>query len=91
MKNVLIGHLNQEIGINIDRPFKIEPALLLKVEDDYFTIQDHRNKYIHHFSYHSIVQIIENKEGVEVGGMFSHKDRYPIVIKVSHLVEYIPG
>ncbi len=75
----------------MERPFKIESALLTQVEDDYFTIKDHKNNYIHHFTYNSIVQVIENQEGVETGGLFSHKERFPIVIKVSHLVEYIPG
>lgn len=90
MKDILSKHVNQEVGINLDRPFRIESALLLNVEDDHFTIQDHKNEYIHHFSYASIVQVIENPDGVEVGGLFSHKKRFPIVIKVGHLVEHIP-
>lgn len=91
MKDVLERHLNQEVGINLERPFRVESALLTKVEDDYFTIQDHKNDYIHHFSYASIVQVVENPDGVEIGGLFSHKKRFPVVIKVGHLVEHIPA
>ncbi|MDH3688350.1 MAG: hypothetical protein OEU36_02545 [Gammaproteobacteria bacterium] len=91
MKDVLERHLNQEVGINLERPFRVESALLIKVEDDYFTIQDHKNDYIHHFSYASIVQVVENPDGVEIGGLFSHKKRFPVVIKVGHLVEHIPA
>jgi len=91
MKDVLTRHVNQEVGINLDRPFRVESALLLNVEHDYFTIQDHKNDYIHHFSYASVVQIIENPGGVEVGGLFTHKRRFPVVIKVGHLVEHVPA
>lgn len=91
MKKILEKYINQEVGINIERPFKIEGAQLIMADDNFFTIQDHDKNYIHHFSYSSIVQIIENKEGIEVGGMFEHKKLFQVVIKVGHIFEYIPA
>ncbi len=89
MKDILLPYINKGIGINYEKPFKIESAILVAVNDNYFTIIDSENRYTHHFSWSSIVQIIENKDGIEVGGLFSHKDSFTIVIKVGHLVEYV--
>jgi len=88
MKEVLQQHLNQEIGINLVTPFRIDSADLVSVADEYFTVVDHARKYTHHFSFSAIVQIIEHPDGVTIGGMFKHKKHYPIVVKVGHLIEY---
>jgi len=91
MKRVLTDYLNKDIGINCIAAFHIESAKLVDLTDEYFTIVDHREGYKHHFSYRSIVQIVEHPDGVEIGGMFTHKDKFPIVVKVGHLLEYAPG
>ena len=91
MKQILENYLNKEIGINCIAPFHIESAKLVALNDDYFSVIDHRNDYLHHYSYRSIVKIIEFSSGVEVGGMFTHKEKYPIVVKVGHLMEYVPS
>jgi len=88
MKDGLIKYLNQEIGINLVTPFRIDSVDLVGVTDEHFTVVDHNEKYTHHFSFSAIVQIIENPEGVKAGGLFKHKKLYPVVVKVGHLIEY---
>ena len=88
MKSVLNKHVNKEIGINLETPFRIDSADLIEVAEDYFTVVDHKEKYTHYFSFSAIVQIIEHPGGVKVGGLFKHTKLYPVVVKVGHLIEY---
>ncbi|PKN45105.1 MAG: hypothetical protein CVU59_09985 [Deltaproteobacteria bacterium HGW-Deltaproteobacteria-17] len=90
MKEILLPYLKQQIGINFERAFKIEAAELIDVTDTYFSIRDARNGNVHYFSWHAVVQIIENPAGIEVGGLFTHKETFTITVKVGHLTEYVP-
>ena len=90
MKTVLQKYLNKDIGINFEKPFRIESAKLVALSDDYFSILDHRKGYTHYFRYESIVQIVEHQQGIDLGGFFTHKEHHLVVVKVGHLVEYIP-
>ena len=67
-----------------------ETELPNTVEEAYFSVRDEKQKYTHHFSYNSIVQIVENDNGVDIGGFLSHK-HFSVVIKVGHIFEYIPA
>ncbi len=91
MRDILVKYLDKEIGINYEKPFKIESAKLVAVDEKHFSIVDHTKEYTHHFSYMSIVQIIENVEGVDISGLFTHKKHYEVVVKVGHIFEYIPA
>jgi len=90
MKTILMRYLNKEVGINIEKPFHFECATLVAVEADYFSVENKEKGNLHHFSFRSIVQIIENKEGVDVGGFLTHQ-HFPVLIKVGHIFEYIPA
>lgn len=90
MKRILDNYLEQEIGINIERPLRIDSATLKMVTDSYFSVVDENKGYLHHFSYHSIIQIIEHPEGIDVGGLFEHKKHFNLVIKVGHIPEFTP-
>ena len=90
MKRILAKYLNKEVGINIEKAYQFESAQVIAVEDDYFSIVDENHSFTHHFSYHCIVQIIENDGGVDVGGFLSHK-HFNVVIKVGHIIEFVPG
>jgi hypothetical protein len=90
MKRILDNYLEQEIGINIERPLRIDSVTLKLVTDSYFTVVDENKGYQHHFSYTSIVQIIEHPEGIDVGGLFEHKKHFNLVIKVGHIPEFTP-
>lgn len=90
MKTILDNYLGQEIGINIERPLRIDSAILKSVNADYFSVVDENKGYTHHFFYHSIIQIIEHPDGIDVGGLFEHKKHYSLVIKVAHMPEITP-
>lgn len=90
MKMLLEKYLDQDIGINFEKPFRIESAKLVALYDNYFSIIDYSKGYTHHFRYQSIVQVIEHPQGIDVGGLFTHKAHHNVVIKVGHLIEYIP-
>ncbi len=90
MKTLLQPFLNTEIGINLEQPHHIEAVTLTGVQAEYFTVVDSKKGYTHHFSYCSILQIIEHAAGVECGGLFEHKQLFPLVIKISHLPEFMP-
>lgn len=91
MKNILSKYENAEIGINLDKAFHLQKATLVHVEADHFSIMGTQDTCLHHFPYTAIVQLIENPDGVKVGGFLQHKECYPLVIKVGHLVEYVPA
>ena len=90
MKSILEKYLNREVGINIENAFRFEPAQVVAVEDDYFSVVDEKQSYTHHFSYSCIVQIIEHEGGVDIGGFLSHK-HFSMVIKVGHITQIGPG
>lgn len=90
MKTILDSYLGQEVGINIERPLRIDSAILKSVNADYFSVVDENKGYTHHFFYHSIIQIIEHPDGIDVGGLFEHKKHYNLVIKVAHMPEITP-
>ena len=90
MKSILAKYLNKEVGINIEKAFGFESARITAVEDYYFTVVDENKSYTHHFSYQCIVQIIENDGGIDVGGFLTHK-HFNVIIKVGHIIEFIPA
>ena len=90
MKKLLQPFVDTEIGINLERPLHIEAVTLTGVQDEYFSVVDRQKGYTHHFSYCSILQIIEHEGGIEIGGLFTHKQQFPLVIKISHLPEFTP-
>ena len=91
MKEILEKYVGQELGLNIHSAFKVEPVTLTGVSDTYFTVKDHKDNYIHHFSYFSIVQIVESEDGITLSGFFFHKEHFKAVIKIGHLYEHIPS
>ena len=90
MKEILGNYLNQEIGINIERPLRIDSATLTSVNEQYFSVVDENKGYTHHFFYHNIIQVIEHPDGIDVGGFFEHKKHFSLVIKVAHIPEVSP-
>ena len=90
MKQILKRHLNSEIGVNIVKPLHIEAVMLIAVHDDYFTVKKEKGGNSYHLPFLNIVKIIENSDGVTVGGIFRQKKTFPIVVKIGHLVDYMP-
>ena len=90
MQSILEKYQSTEIGINLSKVFQLEKATLTGVQGDYFSIMGKHDSCLHHFPYSAIVQLIENPDGVQTGGFLQHKECYALVIKVGHLVEYVP-
>ena len=90
MKELLEKHLHNKIGINCSKAFRIEAATLIHLGNEYFSVVEEETGYTRHFPWHNVIQIIEHPSGVEVGGLFSHKDKHAVVIKVGHLTEVVP-
>lgn len=90
MKELLSRFLDQEVGINYLRPHHIDPAKVIAASDDFFSIRGKLDQSIHHYPYSNIIQIAEKEGGIEIGGPFTHKHRYEVIIKIGHLVDVVP-
>lgn len=91
MKNLLEKYVGRSVGCNVERAYQIEECRLESVSETYFTLVDAEASRRHHFLYGAIVQVVEDPEGVKVGGLFEHKKKFPLVIKVGHVVEFVSG
>lgn len=90
MKEVLLPYLGKEVGINYRKPYHIDSATLSHVGTDHFAVRCPDDGAVHMFPYTNLLRVIQREEGVEVGGLFAHRKRYPLVIKVGHLVDVTP-
>ncbi len=91
MKSILEPWVGEEIGCNISKPFHVDPVLLEAVTDDYFVVVDQMAGNHHYLAWQAIVKIMTNDDGVKTGGLFEHKKSFPIVVKVGHILEYVPA
>jgi len=91
MKEVLEPWLGKEIGCNISRPFHIDPVIVRDVCDTYFTVEDESAGNTHYLNYTAIIQVVGNDSGVKTGGLFEHKQVYPLVVNIRHVVQYVPA
>jgi hypothetical protein len=90
MHKLLSQHLNRRVGINYLRPHHIDAAMVVAVEDDWFTIRGEEDGTLHHYPYGNIIQVAEKEGGIDVGGMFTQTQHFDIIIKVGHLVDVVP-
>ena len=90
MKKLVEPQLGNEIGINIHSAHRIESATLLAAEEDYFSVRSGYDANVFHVPYVNIIKVIENPEGVTVSGFFKRHKTHPFVIKIGHVVEYVP-
>ena len=49
-----------------------------------------RDGVTHYYPYSSVIHVMEKAGGVEVGGLFTHKHAWPLVVKVGHVVDVGP-
>ncbi len=90
MKEILTPYIGQEIGINVERPLRIDSAILKRVCDDCFAIVDENMGYTHYYSFNAIIKVMEHPDGIDMGGLFEHKKHFVLVIKVGHIPEFTP-
>lgn len=90
MRDLLNHYVGSEIGLNLLKPTHIEAVKLEAIHESYFTVVRAKDGNAYHFPYLNIVKIIENPQGVTVGGFFTQKKTYPLVVKTGHVVDFIP-
>jgi hypothetical protein len=90
MRKLLESFLDSEVGINIEHARHVEPVMLVAIRDEYFTVIRNKNMNHYHIPFNSIVKMIANEDGVIVGGFLEHRQSFPLVIQVGHMVEYVP-
>ena len=88
MKELLGKYTNLEIGVNIVKPLHVELVTLKSVHDEYFTVAREKDGNAYHVPYLNIVKVIEIPDGAMVGGFFTQKKSYVLIVKIGHLVEY---
>ncbi len=90
MKPLFDRYLNQRIGLNHHTAYHIDEALLTVVADTYFGAVGARDGVTHYYPYSAVIHVMEKEGGVEVGGLFTHKHLWPLVVKVGHVVDVGP-
>lgn len=90
MKNLIEKQIGNEVGINLHSAHRIESATLISADDDYFSVRTVADENLYHVPYVNIVKVIENPDGVTVSGFFKSHKTHPFVIKIGHVVEYVP-
>jgi hypothetical protein len=90
VKDLLQEHVGTEIGINVIRAYRIDSAKLTAVHDEYFTVEPDKDDNKYHIPLANIVKVMENADGVKMGGLFKQHKSHPLVIKIGHVVEYVP-
>ncbi len=90
MKDLLRRHVGTAIGINVIRAYRIDTAKLTAVHDEYFTVETEKDENTCHIPMTNIVKVLENPKGVNVGGIFRQHKSHPLVVKIGHVVEYVP-
>jgi len=91
MHEILRKYVGQQIGINLQKPFHIDTANVIAVYENYFTLTLEKHDDQYHLPILNIVRVIENPNGVTVGGLFRQKKTYPLIVKIGHIVEYVSG
>ena len=87
MNELLQKYIGENIGINFKNVKRYDYAKLIKVEKDYFAVEDSRSRITYSYSYTSILNIIEADGGLSSGSFFD-KRKYPVCIEVYHLLVY---
>ncbi|MDP6097357.1 MAG: hypothetical protein QGG67_15445 [Gammaproteobacteria bacterium] len=91
MKSLLEKYVGQTIGINIERPHHIDAAKVLAAEDAYFSVHSSADQHVHHIPYANVIKVIEDDEGVEIRHLFTANERFNVIVKVGHVVVYMPA
>lgn len=90
MRDLIQRYASQTIGANVVKPHSVEPVTIVAVADDYFTLKSGGSDDLYHVPYLNIVKVIENEQGITIKELFHRKHTYKLVIKIGHLIEYVP-
>ncbi|MBL0141938.1 MAG: hypothetical protein IPP91_07645 [Betaproteobacteria bacterium] len=90
MKALFDRYLNQSIGLNYHTAYHIDGATLTLAADTYFAALGEKDGITHYYPYSAVIHVMEKAGGVVVGGLFTHKQTWPLVVKVGHVVDVGP-
>lgn len=91
MKALFDRYIGSTIGLNYASAYHIDGAKLVSASDDYFSAVGEKDGVIHSYPYATVIHAMEKAGGVEVvGGLFRHKQAWPFVVKVGHVVDVGP-
>ena len=90
MKALFDRYLQKRIGLNYHTAYHIDEATLTVVAEGYFGAVGAKDGVTHYYPYSSVIHAMEKEGGVEVGGLFTHKHAWPLVVKVGHVVDVGP-
>lgn len=83
MRDLLRPYVGHRIGINITKAWEPEPAELIGIQEEFFSVRcDNLN---HHVPYRQILRVVEAVSGPVTTGTFGNQ-HYSIVITVFDLV-----
>jgi hypothetical protein len=90
VKALFDRYMRKTIGLNHQSAFHIDPATVTEVGDAYFGALGEKDQVTHYYPYSAVIHVMEKPEGVVVGGLFQHKQKFALVVKVGHVVDVGP-
>ncbi len=90
MKALFERYLHKKIGLNYASAFHIDGATVTEAGESHFAAVGDKDGITHYYPYTSVIHVMEKSEGVQVGGLFQHKQSWPLVVKVGHVVDVGP-
>lgn len=92
MKDILQRYVGQNIGINFKEVKEFDTVQLLKVTEEYFTVQVPKSQIMRSYPYAWVLSITEADGGLSSGSTFwMNKKSFPVCVEVFHLVVYSGG
>lgn len=88
LSQLLKQYVGEMVGVNHSDPAKVEPATLVAVNADFFSVQI-PDGLLCHFPLRMVLSVTTGSSGgsVQTGGFFSKRE-YQVVIQVYHMVIY---
>lgn len=90
MRGLFEPHIGEEIGVNIVESHHIDSVKLTEVHEEYFTVMSEKDGNLYHIPYLNLVKVLENPEGVKIGGLFKKKRTHCFVAKIGHIAYSVP-
>jgi len=91
MRDVIRKYLGQVVGANLEKSHHIDAAEVIDTNDSYFSLRSAVDGHLHHVMYTNVVQAIEDPGGVEIRHLFTANQRFELIIKMGHVVSFVPA
>ena len=90
MKALFDRQLQRKIGLNYDTAYHVDEATPTLAANTCFAAVGERDGVTRYHPYSSVIHVMEKEGGVEVGGLFTHKHRWPFGVKVGRVMDAGP-